>query len=275
MNARAHERAVRSLESGLSLTHPHELDVLIDYRRRLVAALVELGVLDADEQQEWASRFERVRRPPATPDEELQARALALLERDLSDAAQLEAVNGTLSPRERFTTNLQALLETGIVPWPERARLIERIDAVSPDTSERIPQPTYHLGQLRQVVAGPDTRLGGLRVTSVELYDDCSIVRWHLLADPEPGWRERISVTDRAQDLATAHAPTSLNDDLGSAYALEPMTFLTMPDTLRLRHTPETLAGATAFTPAVPKRAARLTIHTVRGQLPIHLPEPR
>jgi hypothetical protein len=274
MSPSARELAVRSLEHWLSLTHPGEAGNSLDYRRGLTTALVELGVLEPEDQGHWTARFEAAGRPLEPPGAELHARAVELLERELSDAAKPQAKAGdSLGPRERFTTMLQALLETGIVGWDKRAGFLERLDAVAPETSTRPRGPTYRLAELQAVVVGPDLRLNGLRVNSAELYSDCAIVRWHLVADGNGDWRDHLSIPDRANDLMRAHAPTSLQDELGTAYTLEPPMFLTMPDALHLNQQPEVLPGASAFTPAVPKEATRLSIGLPAGQVHIDLHE--
>ena len=270
MSVAAYDRAVTTLERQLALVHPGEPEFLLDYRRGLTVALVELGVLRVEDQREWEARFGSAARPFGTPDPELRARAVELLERELTRVR----TGDPLGPREQFTTRLQALLESGIVGWDEKPGFVEKLDAVAPEPARPRPGSTFRLAQLRGVVLGPDRRVDGLRVTSAELYDDCTIVRWHLAIEEIEDWRGRLAISDYIDDLTRAHAPAALGDDLKTDYALQPQTGLTMPDTSHLDQQPAVLSGGSVFTPAVPHRATRLSVYLPTGQVQLDLDSP-
>ncbi len=272
MNLDARDLARKSLESALGITKPG-FGPLADYGRGLAGAFADLGLVDTDEELEWSARFERSARPLEPPPAELHARAVELLERELDDRAP-DAEPGPDDPlgrRERFTTKLQALLETGIIDWAEGSDWTDRLDRVFPDRSAR-PEPPAYVGlELRAVAIGPDTRLAGLRITSVEMYDDCVIVRWHLLPDDHGEWWDRVALTDHVDDLIRAHCPASLQDDLGTAYLPAPAGVWTWRDVFHLREGPAVMTGASAFTPGTPPDATKLSIACASGDIEIRL----
>ncbi len=268
----ARELARKALERALGITKPGS-GPLSDYGRGLAGAFADLGLIETDQELEWSARFERSGRPLEPPSAELHARAVELLEQELDDRAS-DAEPGpddSLGRRERFTTKLQALLETGIIDWGEGSDWIDRLDRVFPDCSARPELPAYAGLELRAVAIGPGTRLAGLRMTSVEMYDDCVIVRWHLLPDDHEEWCDRIALTDHVEDLIRAHCPASLQDDLGTAYVPAPAGVWTWRDVFHLRQRPAVMTGSSAFTPGTPQDATKLSIACASGDVEIRL----
>ena len=86
-------------------------------------------------------------------------------------------------------------------------------------------------------------------------------------------WRGRVAIVDRVEDLVRAHGPTSLEDDLGTAYAIEPPGLWAWRESLYLDQRPEVLPAASAFTPAVPREATRLFVGCSAGRLELDLRE--
>ena len=249
MSADPRALAVKALERSLALTHPGEGGRLLAYRLGGVDAFFELGVIDAAARSEWGERFERAARTLEPVSPELRARAVELLERELASAASSAGDPGPLGPRETFLAKLQALLETGSIDWSDRDAWVAKLDEVVPDTSARPAAPSYDGAELRGVIVGPERRLGGLRISSVEVYDDCVLVRWHLVVDEDERWQANVAVGDHADDLARAHGPRALEDDLGTAYSLGPRGIFGMWDVLSLDRRPAVLSGSSAFTP--------------------------
>jgi len=92
-----------------------------------------------------------------------------------------------------------------------------------------------------------------------------------MLPDLDPRWREHAAMTDVYRDIIDAHAPTALEDDVGTRYRLEPTDQIGEIDWLRLRQVPEVMLGATTFTPSVPEQSRRLTARSPTGTFEIHL----
>ena len=62
-----------------------------------------------------------------------------------------------------------------------------------------------------------------------------------------------------------------LTDDLGTAYAIQATGHVTRHDGLQLHEHTEVLRGSSAFTPATPPQATRLTISLPAGEVPLAL----
>ncbi len=267
MSRTAYAYAVRRLERSLGVVPPagEHGRPLVQNGQSLALGLAELGVLSADEAQEWHARFEHAARPllPAGP--EMRARAAKLLERELEAQPSAPA----LERREHFTEMLRALLEIGAVGWDEESDWMERLEATVPKPPVTY-APLYQARELRAVAVGPADRLGGLRITSVELFDDCLIVRWHLVVEEDHDWQGRVFPADHGGDLAETHGPNALADDLGTSYAATPIDSMDL-DWLRLRQQPEVLPGASVFLPQVPDGARRLSISCPAGNFEIDL----
>ena len=270
MKLHARDLARKSLERTLGITKPG-CGPLSDYGRGLAGAFNELGLIDLHAELEWSARFERSGRPLEPPPADLHACAVELLERELEDRAPDIAADDPLGPRERFMTKLQALLETGVIDWGERSDWTDRLDRVFPDRAIRREPPAYAGRELRAVAIGPDTRLAGLRITSVEMYDDCVIVRWHLLPGDHEEWWNRTALTDHVEDLVRAHCPTSLQDDHGTAYVPTHAGVWNDSDLLQLRQRPAVMTGSSASTQGTPQDATELWIACSSGGIEMRL----
>ena len=190
-----------------------------------------------------------------------------------SSKAQREPLSELIGSqaRESFMAKLQALLETGSIAWSDRSAWVEKLDAVVPDTAPRRAGPPYDGAELRAVIVGPERRLGGLRISSAEVYDDCVIVRWHLVVDADEHRRGRVAAPDHVSDLTRAYGPRSLEDDAGTAYALGPGEMWAMPSVLHLDQRRPVLPGASAFTPGPPETATRLLVACAAGEVQLSL----
>lgn len=105
---------------------------------------------------------------------------------------------------------------------------------------------------LTAVVPGPALRLGGTRITSVELFADCVIVRSHQLLSEEPE-----DPVERRQLLGTA---LELEDDRGTSYRPVAIPCAHGCKRPEIRGWPEVLLGWQAFLPAAPLDARRFFI---------------
>ena len=105
------------------------------------------------------------------------------------------------------------------------------------------------------------------------MFADCVVIRWHLVIEEDPGWRTRVLPADHACDLADAHGPAALTDDLATNYVMQPNTADARYDMdwLRLRQTPEVLPGSSVFLPQVPAEATRLRVESPAGDFEIDL----
>jgi len=234
--------------------------------RALTDALAQLGVLTEDERERWNARFAGADAASMPLDGELHDRACAYLRRQLVDGAS--NVAGVTEKRTLFEERLQALLETGIVDWPAKGGWMRRLDEVLPPPVTPFPVVPYLARELRAVAIAPADRVAGLRVTAVELFDDCVRLRWHLVVDEDRGWRDRVHRFDHARDLAGAHQPRALEDNRGSAYTQDVARGGEL-DVHHLESVPAVLFGETAFTPHVPSDATTLTIRCPGGSIDI------
>jgi hypothetical protein len=86
-------------------------------------------------------------------------------------------------------------------------------------TADQVQPPlALRPGALRRVVLPSSERSQGLRLTSCELYTECTIVRWHF--DATEAYMPRLELdneADRQPEFVTIEL--ALEDDLGRAYA--------------------------------------------------------
>lgn len=268
MNALANNMAIKSLERSLiSLTGSHA-SAFADHAKGLASGLAELQLLTAAEQADWNERFDRAALPMAAAGEEIRRRAHQLLEHEL--AADSDLLD-PLQRRERFTDTLQTLLEIGAVDWQQRCQWMQRLDAAIAPVEKSPPPTPYRATELRAVALGPPDRIGGLRITSAELFEDCVVIRWHLVIDEDGDWRGRVFIADHGCDLVEAHGPTALPDNLATSYVMTPISTMFDLDWTRLKQIPEVLPGASVFVPRVPARANRLHVAAQAGSFEIDL----
>jgi hypothetical protein len=261
--------AVTALERALAGTHRGEPAGLLDHHVGLLDAFAELGVLDAETVSDWRSRFGRAARAPRRAGARDHARAVEMLERELARGAQAPAA---LHTRESFSARLQVLLETGRIEWEDKPGWTARLDAVAPDTPAPSARPSYEAAALRAVIVGPERRVDGLRISSAEVYDDCVIIRWHLIVDEDIGWRAHVAAPDHIDDLARDHGPAALADDVQTAYVLVPSGIFGTPSLRTDDGRTAVLADCSVFTPGSPSAATRLSVACAGGTIELGLP---
>ncbi|CAA9481883.1 MAG: hypothetical protein AVDCRST_MAG67-921 [uncultured Solirubrobacteraceae bacterium] len=269
MNALAHDMAIKSLERSLLLLTGRHASLFAEQAKDLACGLAELQLVTAAEQADWNERFERAARPAAPVSEEIRRRAHQLLELEL--AADHDLAKDPRERRERFSDVLQTLLRIGAIDWQQQERWWQRLDETIAPPMGTPPPTLYQATHLHAVALGPPDRIAGLRITSAELFEDCVMIRWHLVIDEDPEWRARVFPADHGCDLAHAHGPTALTDDLATSYVLTPVSTLYDLEWLRLKQNPEVLPGASVFVPHVPDRATQLTVASNAGSFEIDL----
>jgi hypothetical protein len=201
-------------------------------------ALAELGLLTPDEMETWRGRFAEAGRPaaPVVVDEALRARVERYLQSLMpAGGAPTDEEDDQLSVAIEVLERLGVLTEEQGMEWHMRAL---RADPDHEDDEDDDDFPEYEARELRRVLLGPVEEHDGVRITSVELYDDAVVVRWnaaagtHLAHDMEPD----LSLSD---DLGTPYSPTGGSGGSGGS---------------------ERMRGDSDFVPGVPAGAGRLTL---------------
>ena len=106
---------------------------------------------------------------------------------------------------------LSKLSDEEVLLWRSR---LDRLIGVSGGASRSHAVPTAQ--ELKRVVPGPPKRAGGLRVTSLEIYGDCTMLRWHLLVvEADRARKDRIDVLAGEEPVAVE---LSLTDSKGYVY---------------------------------------------------------
>lgn len=226
-----------------------------------IEALLAAGILSMERAESWKAEHARLsasRHHFQGPyDEELEARAVELLEALFAPVRPLASDEWDPAVFQRYQEALSALRVIGALSL-ERARpwLEVQHATLTPPGGRPEPEPEpempFAAGELSAVLAGPAGRLDGMRVTSLELYGDCVIVRFHQLLPPEPA--------DPVERRELVSSPFELEDEAGTPYrpALVPE-----PRGCRRREPkgwPEALVGWQAFVPGVPLDARTLTV---------------
>lgn len=269
-----HDRALRLLREQLRRQRYEVVHGLIapghpvaeaGHEGRLLA-MERIGAITAKEAAHWRRRLHDAGwwREPAgnPPSEDVRARAADHLE------ARLEPVSP--SARERAAACLSAIgayEQTGIFTAAEALAWRDRLNAklgLAPVRPRRCSRRN-----LLRVVAGPAKRWHGLRVTSVELYDDGVVLQWHHSDEWVDGpatarvWSERDYETIPFEDEIYPH---SLTDDLGTCYVGDATPFFGINGGGSI-----VSFGTSAFTPAVPLRAKQLHAPFWDGAIDIDL----
>ena len=136
-------------------------------------------------------------------------------------------------------------------------RLGERLDAGEARLEDE-PEPECLCADLRRVVLGPPERHGGVRVTSVELYEDGVAIRWHMvrLAPGEsgavPSLPDEVEGVDAARRAQEPYF--SVYDDIGTRYRFQSGG----GGGGNGRFSDRVRKGTQTFTPAVPAQASTL-----------------
>jgi hypothetical protein len=253
-----HGRALVSLRTHLRAQRhrtgaPEDPIVVAGHEGRLLA-LEQVGAITAQEAAHWRRRLHEAatwQEPAREPHSEaVAARAADHLETILAPI--------TSSAREGAAACFSAIAaygQTGILTAGEALSWRERLRAQLDLEPERPPWCSRH--DLVRVVAGPAERRHGLRITSVELYDDGVVLLWHHACEWSDGpetprvWNYMDIETAGADELD----PHALTDDLGTRYSGRGG-----PDFGINGGGSVVRFGTSVFTPAVPTRARRLHV---------------
>lgn len=238
-------------------------DALRHLRGRLettLNAMLALELLDAAAAQIWAARIERAagrRRRSRAPDGANRAAGAHLA--DLVEQMRRSAdVSQFASEVVRLFAAAGILELAGLVSGrsAEDARAAARRESWA---REPRPLDVEHRepGELRRVIIGPRRRAGGLRVTSVEMYDTGVHVHLHHdgALDPPPLARPWPAVLNHFSGLPTQLKGPALSDDHGTRYTIT--TISRTPSGLELD---DVWTGTLTAQPAPPRSAGRLTL---------------
>jgi hypothetical protein len=228
---------------------------------------VALGALTKAEASDWQARFARAEEAVRAPDGEVvgertKARANELL------AETIDGVGGDRDESElalaRFHAFLAAFRALGAVRADEASSWRERVLRA---IEQRMPEPrpsnrAWVARQCRRVVTGPSRRIGGVRLTCAELYEDCVMLRWHRLISPaELASTEDTAAPGKPNDSAAGRwgVKLELRDDIGTPYAaVDPLSEITGSREPLEKEEPSVLWGRSIFMPAVPNETSHL-----------------
>jgi len=186
----------------------------------LISALVDLDLLSPEESERWTARLARASqdpldRPLAAPD--LRRQANEYIDRCLAEIAPGGGEGS--NDHWRVYGALEAFVEVGLLTghdFEQWQRQLWQRDAVSDSEESLDAASRFDMTHLMLVVPGPDERVGGLRVTVVELYGDGVSVQWHRApgGNARRHWRRA-----RRQKLSLLDDPPMRPiDELGTAY---------------------------------------------------------
>lgn len=268
-----HDRAIVSLRSHLRGQRHHatrghvmpEDPVTVAGHEGRLLALEHVGAITAEEVESWRRRLQDAgswREPACEPPSE-RVRALAV-----------NHLDGLLAPlaasaREGATACFSAIAafeKAGILTADDALARREQLRARLGLEPERSPRCSRK--NLLRVIAGPRERMHGLRITTLELYDDGVVLQWHHAREWADGpgtprvWNDIDVETADADDLD----PHALTDDLGTRYiGGDGPDFGINGGGWVVRF------GASVFTPAVPARATRLHVPLCDGDIEVDL----
>jgi hypothetical protein len=224
-------------------------------------ALVAAGLVTAERADEWKAEHLRLCSAgyghEGPYEDELEARALELLETLFADVRPYASDAWDPVAYQRYQEALRTLTGIGALsherahPWRERQQ-----ETLTPAGGWPEPEPEpempFSAGELSATLAGPDERLGGMRLTCIELYGDCVVVRFHQLLPPEP--------EDPVERRQLLRAPFALQDDLGTPYRVAPIPMRARCEPRDADPWPNVLVGWQAFIPGAPLDAATFTV---------------
>jgi hypothetical protein len=233
-----------------------------------VDALVATGVLSPERAEQWKERAESWKAVQARLrtsgsgrqgpyDEEIEAKATQLLEDLFAPVRPRASEDWDLAVYLRYQEALSTLTAIGALS-PEHARpwLARQQQALTPAGGWAKPEPDpemrFGASALSAVVAGPSTRLDGMRVTCLELYGDCVVVRFHQLLPEEPA-----DPVERREYLQTSF---ELQDDAGTEYGPVAIPTPRGCKPRKVKGWPEVLSGWQAFVPGAPLDARAFTV---------------
>ena len=245
--------------------------------------LIAIGALGEEEASAWRARFARAEQAWRAPEaeifsDELKSRAAALLEKRFEAFARSQPGSGV--ELGELQAALSLLRAVRLTSKEEHDRWNERImDAIA----ERRPPPApperpYRAAELERVVSCPSERSGGIRLTCLELYRDCAILRWHRVLSPEQAGaaasaqREARGDWDLREVRRRFTATFELRDDLGTHYRAAAAPSAETGGWRGINgKTGYPLWGASPFVPAVPDNARRLEVRTEADQFTVEL----
>jgi hypothetical protein len=260
---------------GLALSQGRAAGVRAATVRRdagaLVEAIVAVGLLDDQEANEARERLVAAAldaREPGAVNPSAQQRVFQRFGALVDQAAE----RPTVEERNRLLMAVGALEDIGVFDADQRSELNESLGRVVPAEERQPPPPSTEqrrerhefLGEdLTHVVAGPPERMGGVRLTGVELYTDGVVVRLHVLTprididSPGANWPD-----ERHPDLASEHYHRlGLSDDVGTPYRPRGGG-----GAGQQRGAGLVMRRVTVFAPAVPAQASQLVLADVGGR---------
>lgn len=269
-----HSRAIMVLQwrlsqlRGFSERHaalglaPPDADTVRAENAGTLMALEHVGAISAEERAWWSDRLWAAaswRDPPFEPAADVVARALAHVE-ELAAPVSASHRDGA----QRCFAAIAAYRRIGVLGDDEAQALRDDVRARMGLDPERPPRCSRR--RLDRVLAGPATRVQGLRVTSVELYDDGVLLQWQN-AWPMPGGDPTPRVwNDVDIEVDETPFPYRLADDLGTRYLGGGGSDYGINGggwCIRF--------GSSSFTPAVPAEARRLTAPVAGHAIEIEL----
>jgi hypothetical protein len=184
----------------------------------MIEALLAIGAFDADEASEWRGVSSEVAASADVEVGRVVSRAELLL-KEAEDA--IHAAEDKEAQGMRAWWLAEALREAGVITGQDEDRWsarFEEAEGIDDDDDDDLGPRGPQFLELLRVVEPPVERIDGVRLTSIELYDDGVIVRWHhTLPDAEKretfGWDED---PDMPHDIEP-----DLEDDIGTRYHLE------------------------------------------------------
>ncbi len=225
-----------------------------------VDALAAAGLISDEAGTSWKAEHARIRGLGAAHhgpyDPEVEAKAIELLEALLEPVRARDRADWDGAVFQRYQEALSTLTAIGALsyerarPWLQRQSETLVPGGWKPPPAE--PEMPFTAAELVTVVPGPASRLGGTRITSVELFADCVIVRSHQLVPEQPE-----DPVERRQLLGTA---LELEDDKGTRYRSVAIPCAHGCKRPVIRGWPEVLLGWQAFLPAAPPNARRFFI---------------
>jgi hypothetical protein len=241
-----------------------------------VDALVATRLLSPDRAQSWKAEHAGLRASSTHQgpyDGQVEATATELLE-TLFAPVRPQASDGwdpALYQRyqEALSTlvGIRALSHERARPWFERQHQTLRPAGGWPEP-EPDPEMLFAAGELTAVLITPTQRLEGMRVTCLELYDDCVVARFHQRLPSEPA--------DPVERREFIRKPFELQDDAGTAYRPAPIPSPRGCKRREIKGWPEVIVGWQAFVPGAPLDARAFTVgwREQRFRLSLEAPPP-
>ena len=248
-----------------------------------LAAFTAIGALADDEVATWANRFDRALGAFQADGVLEVSEGTRMRVRRLFEGLRASNPDDPLKD-VRLACAVRALEAVGAVP-PGHAqrsgigradeRLAVAIHTEAEDAFGRTREPIWTARGIRRVVAGPPDRHSGIRLASVEIYNDSVILQWHVVLAAESPHRARRTKKDcqfsnrmHVEDLGAAR----LTDDVGTRYTGGSAVVSAPP-----AHVPSNrpdmgaLCCAIAFVPTVSEQATTLWVEAAGERFDVRL----